>query len=207
MGKPTARALEFVDHTGATYGRVTVLRRLPDGSNRGVFWLVHCGFCDQEKAIPARLLRSRGRRKSCGCKNLRLVSPQVAGLNYVLKNYRVSARNAGRAFTLSPEYGRSLLASECFYCLKPPVVANWKGRREFRYNGIDRIDSDLDYVPGNVRPCCLTCNRAKNAMSDEAFADWRKRLAGAESVRTAAPTPGVESSTNPDLILFWYNDD
>ena len=38
--------------------------------------------------------------------------------------------------------------------------------------GIDRIDSNIGYIIDNVRPCCTTCNQAKNAMSDSKFMEW-----------------------------------
>lgn len=39
-------------------------------------------------------------------------------------------------------------------------------------NGIDRIDSDLGYVDGNVKSCCFICNRAKGNLSIIDFRKW-----------------------------------
>ena len=36
-------------------------------------------------------------------------------------------------------------------------------------NGIDRINSSLGYVDGNVVPCCGTCNKMKMAMDESDF--------------------------------------
>ncbi len=44
---------------------------------------------------------------------------------------------------------------------------------------LDRIDSSLGYVPGNVRMICLILNLAKNSMSDDKFRELLPRLADA----------------------------
>jgi len=43
-------------------------------------------------------------------------------------------------------------------------------------NGIDRINSNIGYIEGNVVPCCKHCNRAKNTMSDSEFREWIKKI-------------------------------
>jgi hypothetical protein len=44
---------------------------------------------------------------------------------------------------------------------------------------LDRIDSSLGYVPGNVRMICLILNLAKSSMSDDEFRELFLRLADA----------------------------
>lgn len=41
-------------------------------------------------------------------------------------------------------------------------------------NGIDRVDNDKGYVPGNVSPCCWVCNIAKGTMSLDEWAEMVK---------------------------------
>ncbi|HTF67536.1 MAG TPA: hypothetical protein VK638_33135 [Edaphobacter sp.] len=43
------------------------------------------------------------------------------------------------------------------------------------YSGIDRVDSSKDYEKGNMLPCCVTCNRAKNVQSLKAFLSYLAR--------------------------------
>jgi hypothetical protein len=44
------------------------------------------------------------------------------------------------------------------------------------YGGIDRIDSEDHYYPGNVLPACRMCNIAKGNASLSDFIAWLRRL-------------------------------
>ena len=39
------------------------------------------------------------------------------------------------------------------------------------FNGIDRIDSKIGYIDGNVVTCCKHCNFAKDALTQKEFKD------------------------------------
>ncbi len=60
-----------------------------------------------------------------------------------------------------------LSQQECHYCGSKPANQS-KG---FIYNGLDRIDSDLDHSPSNIVPCCKHCNFAKRDLPYDAFLD------------------------------------
>jgi hypothetical protein len=97
----------------------------------------------------------------------------------VLRHYRQkSARDRGLAWELSGEEFDRLTAQDCAYCGCPPSTVNRTGRSsgEFVYNGLDRVDNTLGYVPGNVVACCPTCNYAKKDMPYEQFMAWIARL-------------------------------
>lgn len=51
-----------------------------------------------------------------------------------------------------------------------------KGRQVVYYSGLDRIDSNGEYTPDNVVPCCKVCNCAKNVLSVSEFAAWVRRI-------------------------------
>jgi len=72
-----------------------------------------------------------------------------------------------RVCTLGFEEYSFLVSQPCFYCggNLPEVGC-----------GIDRINSDIGYVQGNVRPCCTACNRAKNVMTETEFKEWLLRV-------------------------------
>ena len=69
----------------------------------------------------------------------------------------------GHDMTLSFEEVCILWVQPCHYC---------GGTLPETGKGIDRVDSSLGYVHGNVVPCCTSCNRAKNAMSLVEFKLW-----------------------------------
>lgn len=83
---------------------------------------------------------------------------------------------------LSFEEFVDLINKSCFYCgIEGSAIAkdNYNGQlqqvmsdTEVRYNGIDRIDSNICYTKENCVPCCKRCNLAKNIMSQKEFFDW-----------------------------------
>ncbi len=60
-----------------------------------------------------------------------------------------------------------IISNPCFYCGGP--LPNGGG-------GLDRINSSIGYVLGNVRPCCTQCNVAKASFTELQFKEWALRL-------------------------------
>src|SRR5690606_11867568 len=85
-------------------------------------------------------------------------------LRILFARYRYSAKKKRKSFTLSFAAFKRIVLNPCAYCGSPPsnVVQRRGGR--LRYTGIDRVDNKKGYLPGNVFPCCVTCNRAKGRM-------------------------------------------
>lgn len=77
-----------------------------------------------------------------------------------LTTYKTNSKSKQRDFSISDEQARVLFGSCCHYCGWPPL------------NGIDRVDSMLGYVEGNVVACCSRCNLAKGASTVEEFTIW-----------------------------------
>lgn len=71
-------------------------------------------------------------------------------------NFRNDATKRNKEVTLSRDETLKLMNSDCEYCGKRDLTG---------YVGLDRIDSKLGYVPGNVNPCCAKCNYGKNVYS------------------------------------------
>ena len=75
---------------------------------------------------------------------------------------KVNARKRNKEFTLTLEEYEILIKRPCNYCNKS--IADETGV------GLDRIDNDKGYIPGNVEPCCSKCNRIrKNSMKSDVF--------------------------------------
>jgi hypothetical protein len=68
------------------------------------------------------------------------------------KDMQASAKRRGYTATLSIEEYATFRAQPCDYCKGPlpPTSA-----------GLDRLDNTKGYDPGNVVPCCNTCNRMR----------------------------------------------
>lgn len=60
----------------------------------------------------------------------------------------------------------------CQYCGRSDknsisIKAAGRGKwifKDFKYNGIDRVDSNIGYTQDNCVPCCAVCNRGKRDM-------------------------------------------
>lgn len=77
---------------------------------------------------------------------------------------------------LSLEEYEKIVKQSCHYCGELPRKIEWMGRNKIvtresslYANGIDRVDSSLDYSIDNCVPCCKTCNFMKNTMTKENF--------------------------------------
>lgn len=79
-----------------------------------------------------------------------------------VKRYCVdNARGRGRPFRLSVAEFSQLISANCAYCGGPPRNKLKNRNYIFFYQGIDRLDNDKGYVPGNCVPCCSRCNSIK----------------------------------------------
>lgn len=126
----------------------------------------------------------------------RRYEPATASLRAKVSNYRAHAKRRGIEWGLEGWRAALLLTSDCHYCgSKPGVKFNSIKNRLYRggksrlvnqdivasgtvlVGGIDRISSDLGYIPGNCLPCCTICNRAKMRMSYLEYRDWMDRAA------------------------------
>ena len=103
-----------------------------------------------------------------------------AGERAVYKRVKSDATRAGREFTLPFEWFKHMIHAPCHYCGAEDrnsinVASKTPGRflvKDFRYNGLDRLNNDLGYVIQNCVPCCFICNRAKNSMVYQDFIQW-----------------------------------
>jgi hypothetical protein len=106
------------------------------------------------------------------------------GYRLALKRIKNDAARAGREFAITLDEFMIISQKNCYYCKLPPsnkltYVSNAGNfTREFIYSGMDRVDNEIGYIPTNVVPCCIICNRAKNNMSFGEFIAWIDRLKG-----------------------------
>jgi hypothetical protein len=155
---------------------------------RSILCLIRCD-CGVERYLFLQRLRLRiadGKPFTCrGCAYLRRGGKKIGDTEWRslfchLKN-RAVTRKVSCSLTLTQFKWISKLP--CAYCNMPPSnYYSWRSRsvlvldhEEFTilYSGIDRLDSSLGYILGNIVPCCLVCNRAKN---DLALAEWCSHL-------------------------------
>ena len=78
---------------------------------------------------------------------------------------------------LTFEQWEKLAGEDCFYCGLPPS----NEYREFKYQGIDRINSKGGYEVDNVLPCCKHCNAIRGTMDFKIWLTWLNQVKNVQS--------------------------
>ena len=165
---------DLPDLSGARVGMMTILRLASDedfikacinkSRPRNRHWVCQCD-CG---GIAIRPTYEATKREHCGCRRKYTLERSIAALFTKTKG---QATKYGRSFGLSVEQFAKLVCGNCAYCGRCPA----RKFRHFNFNGIDRIDSSLGYIPENCAASCRTCNVAKGEMSVDEFRAWLKR--------------------------------
>lgn len=161
---------------GYRSGRLLAESRVPSKNKRSR-WLCSCE-CGNKKEVDAKHLISKAIR-SCGCLLKEVArsrflerEPIDALKRQMYLTYISSAKVRGIPMDITEDQFHEIASGDCDYCGSPPSEFKSRLRVEhapYLANGIDRVDSSVGYVIGNVVPCCKNCNIAKNAMSREVF--------------------------------------
>lgn len=157
--------------------------------------------------------------KSCGCLNTEKrkekaiiqinKSSDPNPIQAIAK--RVFNRYSDGDLTFDMFYAMSQI--DCFYCgigkinkqTKEPSQYSYlyelsKEELTFRYNGLDRINSDLPHNKDNCVPSCVVCNRGKSDMSQAKFLEYLNKIAKHKIELT--PKEYRELAKTIDVSLF-----
>jgi len=161
------------DFTGKKFYFLTVVKAVGSTADKHIKWLCLCK-CGNTTEVASNAL-VKGTTKSCGCYYSSLKNGHVHKTrryedtrNDVLLRYQHVARKAGREFSIPDDVFFKMVQQPCHYCGTAPKSvmstpsSKKTGRKEFVYNGVDRVNSSKGYVKGNCVPCCIVCNRIKN---------------------------------------------
>ena len=178
----TGRAAQL---EGSRFSRLAVLGRVGSKYNGQALWKCLCD-CGNYHEVTTHSLR-RGQTKSCGClrteRNREPHAPTYilpvgqSAKNKLMTAYKRSAALRNKLFLLTEGQSTKYFGGNCFYCgAEPSNTSKTKGG-DYIYNGIDRIDNNLDYVVENCVSCCKVCNSMKSKMDAVDFLDHVKRIA------------------------------
>lgn len=182
--------------SGDIFGYLLVLGQCPIPRKNALrYYSCRC-ICGTVKSIRGHSLLS-GNTKSCGCRKAQMnaeskrLPDEAAAVNSVRCSYRIKATKRGLPFLLSKDDVRCLITAGCRYCGMTASNSFKANGNEFRYNGIDRVNSDDGYTLDNSVSCCSSCNRAKMAMPRGDFLSWVARVTThQQAVKVASITKG-----------------
>lgn len=92
--------------------------------------------------------------------------------SYMLTTAKCRAKKLGRGFSIKKE---DIKITEFCPCCNRKLIITGAGSRNKSTPSLDRIDSNLGYIPGNVAVICMRCNYIKrDSTSSELrqIADW-----------------------------------
>lgn len=167
--------MRVVDESGMVHGLWTVIERVPPiDKNGAACWRCRCR-CGKERVVRGVCLR-KGTTASCGCVNQ--LEEGEAVFNAFCYHLRLDAASRGYECSLTKEQIKEIIARPCHYCAELPrqIRTNSRCRGSLTYNGIDRIDNQIGYVTGNIRPCCKQCNYAKRDLPEAEFIRWIRKI-------------------------------
>ena len=165
------------------YGNLIVIAFEGYGITSRPLWLCRCD-CGKDVVVSSKNL-NRKSTTHCGCKRKENISKAVrkeygeSTKHSLILAYKGNARAKNLIFELTDNKCIELFEDNCYYCGKPPSnIINRKNMYgEYTYNGIDRLDSKLGYVEGNVVTCCQCCNYMKNKYTEKEFLDIIRKIA------------------------------
>lgn len=186
-----ARMSKLIDLLGKHVGDWEVFapappKTYPNGAKHSMWWC-RCK-CGTERPVRAAYLNA-GVSTNCGCVRKRRMSELgkkrrlASGLslrNIALFGYKKAAAKRKLEWGITDELFDTLTQSNCRYCGNSPTEMTrpkhgyWG---EYKRNGIDRWNNERGYVPANVVPCCVFCNKAKGTLSAEEFIARVQRIA------------------------------
>ena len=183
----------FVDLSDRRFGRLVVARRLCSIGGHSVF---ECE-CDCGKVVNISGPQLKHREVvDCGCSGS-VFRPLIQTLDGAKRQRFQYVRNNSKqrqiAFDLSLEDFMRFSEQACCYCGSAPyktALLNTTGDN-WRYSGLDRLDSSRGYSSNNVVPCCEVCNIMKASLS---VADFYAHLERIKSHRVLASEPVLVSA-------------
>lgn len=146
-------------------------------------WSCQCDCGGNTHARAWALKNGKHSRCSCGKTATRPATrlPNELGVKReIMRLYQKAAQKRGYDFLLSEEQFIALIKDRCYYCdSKPEMVLNYykhAKERNFRHNGIDRLDNSIGYTNTNSVSCCKVCNNAKAGLTVEDFKTWIQKV-------------------------------
>lgn len=161
---------------GKKYGRLTVTSY--DYETKKYLATCDCGVT---KGYRGYSLKS-GITKSCGCLNKearphRHKPEHLSAKKEIYKNYKHAAKRRGYSFDLDLESFVSFIEKECKYCGSlGSNISPLKAHKDYKFNGVDRVDNTKGYTKDNCVTACKICNNSKASLTLEEWDEWIENI-------------------------------
>jgi hypothetical protein len=173
----------FQDLTGKKFNRLTALERSYTKGSK-LYWKCVCE-CGKIVIVRGNGLVT-GNNKSCGCimddyhsgklkrKPMKRQPFGVTAFNCLYCVYRHGAKTRDLEFKLDKDVFKKLTSSNCFNCGRTPsnIFREERSIGYYKYNGVDRKNSNKGYTVSNCVPCCFKCNFGKKDYTQKEFDKW-----------------------------------
>lgn len=138
-----------------------------------VYYLTRCTKCHKESI---RLRNISQWKKTDGCKKCDNVFEE-SSYNSLYNTYKYGAKTRNINWNLTPKEFLNIITKPCFYCGSTGEERQRDcGKSKLKVNGIDRVNSSLDYSVDNCVPCCTMCNYMKQDYPQKLFINQIHRI-------------------------------
>lgn len=186
MGRPSTHKI------GDFHGKLEVLEVISNNKpGQHVSLRCLCHYCNTETIMKNANLAKK--MNSCGCQQRSSSSWKSAGpktkpwqlatgeaaRNNLEHTYKTSAKRRNLDYQLTTEEFTLLVTGKCQYCgdsLTQTKKGQGKTSGDFRYTGIDRVDSSKGYTKDNCVSCCWLCNNMKSNTEESVFLEHVKKI-------------------------------
>lgn len=179
------------------FGRLTVTN-IYKTVNKSVVWLCNCD-CGKERYVLRKTLLN-GDTMSCGClKKQRNWAwrghQEISGAYWT--NVKGNAKKRDLAVEITIQYAWEIFIIQdrrCFFSgVELKFVQNWTNKEEQQTASLDRIDTSLGYIVGNIRWVHKIINVMRIRLKDDVFVRWCKLVSENRNIPTEANLPILEA--------------
>lgn len=141
-----------------------------------LYYDVTCKKCNMITTMRKDAITNTNAKVCINCKSNGVKPSTDVALNVFMSIYKTGAKNRGFDWDLTNKQFEKITKQNCYFCGSKPIEQKSLERYyhesikdRIKFNGIDRLDSNLGYTEDNCVPCCTMCNRMKLDYTENDF--------------------------------------
>ena len=186
-----------IDISGQKFGKLTVICGADNNKVGRTMWLCNCD-CGRQKIVSTKLLKN-GESSSCGC-NWRVQNKKHSswkGFGDIPKDFYSNVKRGAKSrnidFNITIEYLWELLLKQGYKCALSGLDLQFGEKRKDNQNksiSLDRIDSSVGYIYGNVQFIHKHINIMKNKFDESYFIELCKNITNENKIKNMKENSG-----------------